>query len=512
MTAIPTATGASSQFAQNMVVNYVQQQGSGYIGKLVAAGDIREGDPIHTALHAILGCAGAAASSQSCSAGALGGAASSALAGLFNETSPNETNKEREAKRNIITSLVTGIAATTVSGGASAASNAAVANVDNNWLATQQIVQASKEFAAASNPVDQLAVIAKWAGISARQDFISGKGLLSGLTNGLAESGLTSLDSTVRLLAHPGESFAAMKEFVESTSGRQILGAASDALSLQLTKISTALQEGGDANAEQLGEAMGQAVSIVVSALAGGQTNIARAASELSKMGIDLSSTAIKTAAASYKASSLEKKLAKLESIGRDLDVPDAPEVPSLVKSTPHISGVAALQDLEKTLVSKGGFINASKLNSSSYSLTDLVGAEKQMLNEVISGADASNGGRITESLIDSIASRQGLQVLDGGKYGSNNGFDHVFVSQDGKVTLLLESKQVKNGTIQLTGNAAGGYVQMSDDWVDSVLNRLDPNSAAYRAVFTAKSNGTLVKGVAGVDRETGNVLMARLE
>ncbi|WP_244652914.1 hemagglutinin repeat-containing protein [Pseudomonas viridiflava] len=505
-------TGASSQFAQNMVVNYVQQQGSGYIGKLVAAGDIREGDPIHTALHAILGCAGAAASSQSCSAGALGGAASSALAGLFNETSPNETNEEREAKRNIITSLVTGIAATTVSGGASAASNAAVANVDNNWLATQQIVQASKEFAAASNPVDQLAVIAKWAGISARQDFISGKGLLSGLTNGLAESGLTSLDSTVRLLAHPGESFAAMKEFVESTSGRQILGAASDALSLQLTKISTALQEGGDANAEQLGEAMGQAVSIVVSALAGGQTNIARAASELSKMGIDLSSTAIKTAAASYKASSLEKKLAKLESIGRDLDVPDAPEVPSLVKSTPHISGVAALQDLEKTLVSKGGFINASKLNSSSYSLTDLVGAEKQMLNEVISGADASNGGRITESLIDSIASRQGLQVLDGGKYGSNNGFDHVFVSQDGKVTLLLESKQVKNGTIQLTGNAAGGYVQMSDDWVDSVLNRLDPNSAAYRAVFTAKSNGTLVKGVAGVDRETGNVLMARLE
>lgn len=291
----------------------------------MAAGDIREGDPIHTALHAILGCAGAAASSQSCSAGALGGAASSALAGLFNESSPNETSEEREAKRNIITSLVTGIAAATGSSGASAASNAAVANVDNNWLATQQIVQASKELAAAPSYLDQLRVIAKWAGISVRQDFISGNGLLSGLTNGLAESGLTSLDSTVRLLAHPDESFAAMKAFVESTSGRQILGAASDALSLQLTKISTALQEGGDANAKQLGEAKGQAVSIVVSALAGGQTNAAKAATELSRMGIDLSSNSIKTAAASYKASSLEKKLAKLENTGRDLDVPDAP-------------------------------------------------------------------------------------------------------------------------------------------------------------------------------------------
>ncbi|MGG5224194.1 hypothetical protein, partial [Pseudomonas syringae pv. coryli] len=169
-------TGASSQFAQNMVVNYVQQQGSAYIGKLVAAGDIQEGDPIHTALHAILGCAGAAASSQSCSAGAAGGAAASTLAALFNDTKPYETDQEREAKRNIITSLVTGIAAATDPGSASAASNAAIANVDNNWLATQQIVQANKEFAAASSLAEQMSVIFKWSGISARQDFISGKG------------------------------------------------------------------------------------------------------------------------------------------------------------------------------------------------------------------------------------------------------------------------------------------------------------------------------------------------
>ncbi|MFP3681907.1 hypothetical protein SB725_32990, partial [Pseudomonas sp. SIMBA_041] len=72
---------------------------------------LKEGSPEHSGLHAILGCAGAAASSQSCSAGALGGSASSVLAGLFNETSPNETNEEREAKRNIIASVVTGIAA-----------------------------------------------------------------------------------------------------------------------------------------------------------------------------------------------------------------------------------------------------------------------------------------------------------------------------------------------------------------------------------------------------------------
>nr|WP_197709742.1 hypothetical protein [Pseudomonas amygdali] len=122
--------------------------------------------------------------------------------------------------------------------------------MDNNWLATQQIVQANKEFAAASSLAEQMSVIFKWSGISARQDFISGKGMLIGLKDGLADSGLTSLDSAAQLVAHPIESFAAMKDFVESASTTAI-GAASDALALQLAKINTALQEGGDENAEQ---------------------------------------------------------------------------------------------------------------------------------------------------------------------------------------------------------------------------------------------------------------------
>ncbi|MBH8610716.1 hypothetical protein [Pseudomonas mohnii] len=41
----------------------------------------------------------------------MGGSAASLLAGLFADADPNETAVEREAKRNIITSLVTGIAA-----------------------------------------------------------------------------------------------------------------------------------------------------------------------------------------------------------------------------------------------------------------------------------------------------------------------------------------------------------------------------------------------------------------
>ncbi|EHP37809.1 hypothetical protein OR16_40784 [Cupriavidus basilensis OR16] len=130
-------TGASSQFAQNLVVNYLQQQGAGYIGKLVKDGTLTEGSPLHAALHALVACAGAAASSQNCGSGAFGTATSSLLTNLFTDT-PDENPEDKEAKRNLLASIVTGIAA---SGGLDVASvtNSALAAIDNNYLTAPQI-------------------------------------------------------------------------------------------------------------------------------------------------------------------------------------------------------------------------------------------------------------------------------------------------------------------------------------------------------------------------------------
>lgn len=130
-------TGASSQFAQDLVVNYLQQQGAGYLGQLVKDGTLTEGSPLHAALHAVVACAGAAASDQSCGSGALGAATSSLLTNLFLDT-PDETAEEKEAKRNVLATLVTGIA---VAGGADAATstNSGVAAIDNNYLTAPQI-------------------------------------------------------------------------------------------------------------------------------------------------------------------------------------------------------------------------------------------------------------------------------------------------------------------------------------------------------------------------------------
>ncbi|WP_102878804.1 hemagglutinin repeat-containing protein [Pseudomonas protegens] len=315
-------SGSTSQFAQNMFVNYVQQQGSDYIGKLVLNG-LKEGSPEHAGLHAILGCAGAAASNQSCSAGALGGSASSVLAGLFNETSPNETNEEREAKRNIIASVVTGIAAMNNPNGAATATNAAIANVDNNWLATQQMVQMTKELAAAPSFREKLAVYGKWLSVSGNQDFIAGSALFKSFSDSMASAGIDTLNGAAGVLKDPIASIDAMNEFILSVDGQKLFGAAADTFRSKITQIRDALVIGGDENAENLGKQLGQALGLYAQVIASGGTGAAKGASTLSKAGVEVSSRGMKDIATTVKATGgIETKLAKLERSGYQLDVP----------------------------------------------------------------------------------------------------------------------------------------------------------------------------------------------
>ena len=129
-------TGASSQFAQGMLVSYLQQQGASYIGKLVKEGTLTEGSPAHAALHAIVACAGAAGSGKACGDGAIGAATSSLLTNLFLDQ-PNEARQDKGAKRDLIATLVAGIA---TSGGfdAATATSGAIASLDNNYLTQER--------------------------------------------------------------------------------------------------------------------------------------------------------------------------------------------------------------------------------------------------------------------------------------------------------------------------------------------------------------------------------------
>lgn len=297
-TALMAAAGgqvnvSTGQFVQNMLVNYVQQQGASYIGKLVEQGSLSEGSPMHAALHAIAGCAGAAASGQGCGSGAMGGAAASVLAGLFNETDPNETNAQREAKRNLLLSLVAGIALVTDPDGAATATNAAAANVDNNWLATQQRVQMQKELDEAKDALETLKIMAKWGYIDKKQDVLT-KG---GVGLGLAEAGWGDIEGMAQFLADPIAGLNGLYEIITSEEVRQAYGdEVFRELEAKIDRVKLALEEGGDANAVQLGRDLGE-LAWQVGSIATGAGGIAKGGVALAKAGIKVGAQGLETLA-----------------------------------------------------------------------------------------------------------------------------------------------------------------------------------------------------------------------
>ena len=122
-------TGGLGQFAQNATVAYLQELGANQVKQIA---DNLGSEEARAALHAIVGCAGAAAGSQSCGAGAMGAATSSVLGSLL-APSTNLSASEREARDNLVTSLVAGVAA--VSGqNVATATGAGKIEMENNQI------------------------------------------------------------------------------------------------------------------------------------------------------------------------------------------------------------------------------------------------------------------------------------------------------------------------------------------------------------------------------------------
>lgn len=76
----------------------------------------------------------------------------------------------------------------------------------------------------------------------------------------------------------------------------------------------------------------------------------------------------------------------------------------------------------------------------------------------------------------------------------------------------MIDSKQMSGGNISLSATTSNKVIQLSDSWVSTVLSRLDDSSEAYKMVSSALRDGTLVKGVAAVDRATGKLIIARVK
>ncbi|CAO3947873.1 hemagglutinin repeat-containing protein [Achromobacter mucicolens] len=133
-------TGSSGGFVQAAAVNYLQSLGVSQVKKLAdSMGSGADSDAVRALLHGVVACAGASASSGNCAAGAMGAAASSVLAKLISTATGDElSSEEREARGNLIASMVAGMSAA-MSVDSSASTIAAVTELTNNALTLSEL-------------------------------------------------------------------------------------------------------------------------------------------------------------------------------------------------------------------------------------------------------------------------------------------------------------------------------------------------------------------------------------
>ena len=123
---------SSGAFMQAAAVNYLQGLGASGVKQIAdQLGQGPQAEIVRASLHSIVGCAGGAGQGAACASGALGAGAGSILNSLMGPAS-ELTLQQAEARRNIVTSLVAGIASST---GLSAApaSTAATLETTNNF-------------------------------------------------------------------------------------------------------------------------------------------------------------------------------------------------------------------------------------------------------------------------------------------------------------------------------------------------------------------------------------------
>lgn len=177
-----------------------------------------------------------------------------------------------------------------------------------------------------------------------------------------------------------------------------------------------------------------------------------------------------------------------------------------VAKAAKNLQGMKKALDKAATVATAQGYVSKTKIKIGQTELRVTAATDKQLLKAIGEGRDTT--GKMTEQLFDSLAKQNGFRVLSVGKYGGNNGFDHVWQAADGSVVLIVESKQIRNGTVQLNPNGAGGYTQMSREWIKQVVKSLPDGSPAKAVVLKANQNGKLKTAIAGVDRQTGKAVI----
>ena len=73
------------------------------------------------------------------------------------------------------------------------------------------------------------------------------------------------------------------------------------------------------------------------------------------------------------------------------------------------------------------------------------------------------------------------------------------------------DSKQIVKNAMHLIPSAAGGHMQMSNNWVRTVIGKLPKNDPTIPVLEKAMGNQTLHRTVMGIDRNTEKITITPL-
>ncbi|MDR3236013.1 MAG: hypothetical protein LBT48_04715 [Prevotellaceae bacterium] len=205
-------------------------------------------------------------------------------------------------------------------------------------------------------------------------------------------------------------------------------------------------------------------------------------------------------------------------------------EVVGVAKGGTAVFDLSIFKNLTAQIPSGKNLTNLKKtqFTEHGYKLKPIEGALKNKIDDIIANGD--NLGTKTESIVDDIMTQNGYAKLDG-KYGSNNGYDGLYIKgsiENPTEIIIVESKQFKytNGVadeiIEHSGvslNQPSGNTplpaQMSDDWIKYVaeekLINLGGDKTQLANAIINSPQGTVKKYVAAVDKTQSEINFLKL-
>ena len=172
-----------------------------------------------------------------------------------------------------------------------------------------------------------------------------------------------------------------------------------------------------------------------------------------------------------------------------------------------HDSGIT--NSTNSTAFTSNRNVSASKIADNGVKL-DVPKDLKPRITDIAKKGDLQ--GFKTEEVVNEILKRDpNVELLDSGKYGSNNGFDHVFRNKNTGEVWVLDSKQIaKSGNMRVSNKGVGGTRQMSPDWVKNVLDKVDArniDNSTTKVIRDAINSNKINIGLVGVDKKTGELI-----